>query len=69
MEQMLPQGVLDGIVNYVKSTVKQHIRITTNDESLYRIMEPVIVNGPATLMMVFNFAALHQYELDSSEEE
>ena len=69
MEQMLPQGVLDGIVNYVKSTVKQHIRITTNDENLYRIMEPVIVNGPATLMMVFNFAALHQYELDSSEEE
>ena len=69
MEQMLPQGVLDGIVNYVKSTVKQHIRITTNDESKYLVMEPIIVNGPAQLMMVFSFTTPHQYEMDSSEEE
>ena len=69
MEQMLPQSVIDGIVKYVKSTVKQHVRVTTNDEDLYRIMEPVIVNGPARLMMVFNFETLHQYEIDSSEEE
>ena len=69
MEQMLPQGVLDGIVNYVKSTVEQHVRITTNDENKYFVMEPVIVNGPATLMMVFNFTTPYQYEMDSSEEE
>ena len=69
MEQMLPQGVLDGIVNYVKSTVQQHIRITTNDESKYLVMEPVIVNGPSQLMMVFSFTTPYQYEMDSSEEE
>ena len=66
---MLPQGVLDGIVKYVKSTVKQHVRITTNDEDKYLVMEPVIVNGPATLMMVFNFNTPYQYEMESSEEE
>lgn len=66
---MLPQGVLDGIVKYVKSTVKQHVRITSNDENTYIIMEPVVVNGPTTLMMVFNFKTPFQYEMGSSEEE
>ena len=42
---MLPQTVIDGIVKYVQKMVLQHVNITTNDQNVWKVLEPVVVNG------------------------
>jgi len=69
MEQMLPQTVIDGIVKYVQKMVSQHVNITTNDQNVWKVLEPVVVNGESQLMMIFNWTTPYQYEMESSEEE
>ena len=70
MEQMLPQGVIDGIVKYVKSSVNQHIRLKEENDGKYVTQEPVIVNTDNQVILYFSFQnrRLQEWEKDSEEE-
>ena len=65
---MLPQGVIDGIINYVNSAVKQHIR-TKDEEGRYVQHEPVVICTDNNLMIVFNYENRPLEQISSHEEE
>ena len=67
---MLPQGVIDGIVKYVESSVKQHIRLKEENDGKYVRRTPVIINTENNLMLIFQFEnrILQEWEKDSEEE-
>jgi hypothetical protein len=67
-DNMLPQGVVDGIIKYVNSAMRTHIRVK-NDEGKYTKMDPQVVNTPDMFMLVFQFTNRPFVEVDASEEE